>query len=241
MTRRKPILVYLVATGYFVAPLINVWQGWMYARPLDWHDLLLMSLYPLVGYGLMRFRAWGWYLLIAHAAFLFVNNAIVGLFFGGVDRPMLLQLNLLILFLLWYFLRRSVSSPFHDPALRWWERQSPRHGATFDASFTHPEHGAGTGTGFNLSDGGCFVCLDNGHRLGLNDLIDLELRTSDLEPFTTAARVAWLSDGGDDGDGTPRGAGMEFRRTDAPNRRRLLEILARARAHAHDRVPATNS
>jgi len=235
MTKRKPILVYLVAIGYFLAPLINVWQGWIYARPLDWHDILLMSLYPIVGYGLIRFRSWGWYLLIVHAVFLFVNNAIVGLVFGGVDRPMLLQLNLLILILLWYFLRRSVSSPFHDPALRWWERQSPRHGATFAASFKHTDHGEGSGTGFNLSDGGCFVCLEEGHGLSENDLVDLELHAMELEPFSTQARVAWLSDGS---DGSPRGAGMEFRHTNSANRRRLLEMLSQARTHGRGQAPA---
>jgi hypothetical protein len=226
---RKPVLVYLVGVGYSCAPLICVLQNRLADRPFDWHDILLMVLYPIVGYGLLRFRRWGWYLLLAHAAFLFVNNAVIGLLFGGVNRPILLQLNLLILFLVWYFLRRSVSSPFHDPALRWWERQNPRYGAVFTAVFRRPDATEGTGTGFNISAGGCFVCLEDDHGLAEGEAVDLELPPKRGEPFHSRARVAWLADGSGD---NPRGAGLQFHRTDKANRQRLLDMLAEAKTEA---------
>lgn len=227
---KKPIGLYVVATGYLVAALLTFIEGFWVTRELYPHHFLFMLLYPVVAYGVFRVKRWGWYLIISHIGFLLVSNVMLAIWLGDLRPRLLIELNLLLVFFLWYFLRSSVRSPFHNPALRWWERQFPRFGAVFEATLNHSAKDALMeihGEGINISMGGCFVKLHGADALVLHDELDLELKYEDFEPFRTRCKAMWLAE---PDSNNPRGAGMQFIGTDRVNRSLLKGIIALAKS-----------
>ncbi len=237
---RKPLALYLVAGGYLWAMAVNIFAFYSHTRSLYPYDILFVILYPVAAYGIYKVRPWGWYLVVAHLVFLFIGNILLALKFGRLDQQMLIQLNVLLIFFLWFFLRSSVRSPFHNPALRWWERQHNRYGATFQVVLHNESGDAITADGVDLSMGGCFIKLAEDQNVALNDPVELELRYEDLEPFCTKGRIAWVTAAS---ALNPKGAGVAFSRTDRANRLLLKGILRLAesrwlRSAENQRVPA---
>jgi hypothetical protein len=219
---KKPLSLYLVAAGYLGAMVLNIAQIYLQGRHVYPHDIVFLVLYPAAAYGIVKVRRWGWYLVVAHIIFLLVANTVIAVNFGFLGDQLFIQLNLLLLFFLWFFLRRSVRSPFHNPALRWWERQQPRYGATFRVVLRTSEGDAINADGINLSTGGCFVKLAGGQTLTQGDRLELELKYEDFEPFHTKGRVSWASPGS---EFNPRGIGIAFSRPDRANRIMLKAIM----------------
>ena len=237
---RKPLAVYLVAGGYLWAMAINIFALYSQTRSFNPYDIFFIILYPVAAYGIYKVRPWGWYLVVAHLVFLFFANIILALKFGRLDQQMLIQLNLLLAFFLWFFLRSSVRSPFHNPALRWWERQHNRYGATFQIVLHNESGDAIMADGVDLSMGGCFIQLAEDQNVALNDPVELELRYEDLEPFYTKGRIAWVTMAS---ELNPKGAGVAFSRADRANRLLLKSILRLAesrwlRETESERIPA---
>ncbi len=224
---RKPIGLYAVGIGYLAAALATLVEGIWLADELYPHHYLFMILYPLVAYGVFKVRRWGWYMLIGHIGFLFVSNILMWNWLGDLRPRLLFELNLLLLFFLWYFLRRSVRSPFHNPALRWWERQTPRFGAVFAATLKRNGEDVMNGEGINISAGGCFVKLQGAVELVLHDELDIELMYENFDTFKTRCQVMWLAE---PDSGNPRGAGIQFVSTDRVNRSLLKGIISVAKS-----------
>ena len=224
---RKPLALYLVAGGYLWAMAVNIFAFYSQIRSFYPYDILFVILFPVAAYGIYKVRPWGWYLVVSHLVFLFIANILLALKFGRLDQQMLIQLNLLLIFFLWFFLRSSVRSPFHNPALRWWERQHNRYGTTFQVVL-HSESGdAITADGVDLSMGGCFIKLAEDQNVALNDPVELELRYEDFEPLCTKGRIAWVTAAS---ELNPKGAGVAFSRTDRANRLLLKSILRLAKS-----------
>lgn len=223
---KKPIGLYVVATGYLLAALATFIEGFWVTESFYPHHYLFMLLYPAVAYGVFKVRRWGWYLIVGHIGALLVSNVMLSIWLGDLRPRLLLELNLLFVFFLWYFLRRSVRSPFHNPALRWWERQHPRYGAVFAAKVRRGEGEGGLeldGEGINLSMGGCFVELLRADELNHGDEVRIELQYEDFEPFRCSAKVTWLTEPDSE---NPRGAGIQFAKIDRVNRALLKGIIA---------------
>lgn len=223
---KKPLALYLVAGGYLLAAVLNLVDGFVRFGELFPHHYLFMVFYPAVAYGVFRVRKWGWYLIVGHILFLLVGNAAtLVLAAGELDQwPILfLELNLLLVFFLWYFLRTSIRSPFHNPALRWWERQHPRYGARFETTIRTKAGETVVGKGVNLSLGGCYVEIEESAQLEKDELVDFELRYEKHEPLRAQGRVSWISDGS---GANVRGAGIALLRLDRLQRERMRTILA---------------
>ncbi len=219
---RKPISLYLLAAGYLGAMLLHILHIYLRQRHIYPHDVVLLVLYPIAAYGIYRVRRWGWYLVVSHILFLLISNSVLAIQLRTLNDILMIQLNLLLLFFLWFFLRHSVRSPFHNPALRWWERQHKRYGASFKVMLRKAAGGVINTQGINLSSGGCFVELGEGQELSVKDRLDIELSYEDFEPYRAKGRVTWVSSGG---EVNPRGAGIAFTRADRPNRMLLSAIL----------------
>ncbi len=219
---RKPLALYVLAAGYLGAMVLHVLQIYIQGRHVYPHDIVLIVLYPVAAFGIYKVRRWGWYLVIGHILFLLISNTVLAVQLRTFNDVLLIQLNLLLLFFLWFFLRRNVRSPFHNPALRWWERQHMRYGATFKIMLRKASGGVINTRGINLSMGGCFVELADGQGLAINDRLDIELVYEHFEPFRAKGRVSWVSGAT---ELNPRGAGIAFTRADRPNRKLLNAIL----------------
>jgi hypothetical protein len=219
---KKPLSIYLVSIGYLGAMVLNIFQIYTQGRPPYLFQIVFTILYPVAAYGIFKVKRWGWYLVISHILFLLISNSVLALSLHYYDNWLLIQLNLLLLFFLWFFLRSSVRSPFHNAALRWWERQYPRYGATFKLTLRTPSGESIAADGINLSMGGCFIKLGSEHRLALQDRVEVELVYEDFEPFRAKGRVTWITE---QSELNPRGAGIAFKRADRPNRMLLRAIL----------------
>ena len=223
---RKPLTLYLAGFGYLASAVFYGVEGFRLEESFYPHHLAFMALYPVCAYGIIRVRRWGWFLVIGHIGGLLLTNAILAIFFSEFTLRLFVEMNLLFIFFLWFFLRRSVRSPFHNPALRWWERQYPRFGLEFDATL---RDGAGSefhGAGINISLGGCFVKLEGADALNKGDVLDIELAHAGDAPFTSRCRVMWLAEPGGD---NPRGAGVEFIRPTRTAKKLLRGIIETAR------------
>lgn len=219
---KKPLTLTLVAAGYLGAMVLHVAQIYLQGRSVYPHDVLLILFYPVAAYGIFKVRAWGWGLVIGHLIFLLGSNVILAIQENYFDNWLFIQTNLLLLFFLWYFLRKSVRSPFHNPALRWWERQHPRFGATFRVVVRTAAGEAAEAEGVNLSMGGCFVRLAHDQDVALKEPVELELHYDDFDAFRTKGRVSWVSGGS---EMNPKGVGIAFSRPDRANRLILRAII----------------
>jgi hypothetical protein len=219
---KKPLSLTLVAIGYVAVMVLHSAQIYAQGRALYPHDFLLLALYPVAAYGIFKVRWWAWSLVVAHIIFLIASNVILAVADNHYDDALLIQLNLLLLFFLWFFLRKSVRSPFHNPALRWWERQHPRFGANFGVTLRTANGDAIRGDGINLSRGGCFVKLEPGQSLALKDRVEVSLRYEDFDSFQGKGQVTWVTEGS---ELNPKGVGIAFSRPDRVNRLVLRAML----------------
>ncbi len=219
---RKPLTLDLVAAGYLGMMVFNIVQIYSQGRSIYPHDILFLVFYPVVAYGIFKVRRWAWSLVIGHIIFLLVSNIILAAKDGYFDDLLFVQFNLLLVFFLWYFLRSSVRSPFHNPALRWWERQHTRYGATFQVTLRKESGETIKGDGVNLSKGGCFIKLADDQDIAINDRVEVELRYEDFEPFCTKGRATWVTGSS---ELNPKGAGVAFSRADRANRLLLKSIM----------------
>ncbi len=235
---RKPLTLDLVAAGYLGMMVLNIVQIYSQDRSIYPHDILFIVFYPVVAYGIFKVRRWGWSLVVGHIIFLLVGNIILVVKHGYFDDFLFIQFNLLLLFFLWYFLRSSVRSPFHNPALRWWERQHTRYGATFQVTLRNESGDTIKMDGVNLSKGGCFVRLANDQDVAQNQSFEVELRFEDFAPFHARGRATWVSGGS---ELNPKGAGIAFSRADRASRLVLKEIMKEVesrRAKSAEGAPA---
>lgn len=219
---RKPLTFYLVAAGYLAAMVLNIFQIYSLDRDIYPHDVLFIILYPVAAYGIFKVKRWGWYLVVGHILFLLIINVVLAMRLGYVIDALFIQLNLLLVFFLWYFLRSSVRSPFHNPALRWWERQHTRYGATFEVTLRKASDPALCVDGINLSSRGCFVKLADDQNVALHDHVEVELKYDEFEPLHARGRVTWVTGGS---EFNPKGAGIAFSRPDRANRLLLKAIM----------------
>ncbi len=219
---RKPLTLDLAAAGYLGMMVLSIVQIYSQDRSIYPHDILFMVFYPVVAYGIFKVRRWAWSLMVGHIIFLLVGNLILAVIDDYFDDVLFIQFNLLLVFFLWYFLRSSVRSPFHNSALRWWERQHARYGATFQVTLRNESGDTIKVDGVNLSKGGCFVRLANDQDIAQKQRFEVELRYKDFAPFHTRGRAMWVSGSS---ELNPKGAGIVFSRADRANRLVLKEIM----------------
>ncbi len=218
----KPLTLYLVAAGYLIAMVLYIGQVYYQTSPIYMFQILFIALFPVAAYGIFRVRRWGWNLVVGHMLFLLIANVVLAIKLGELNNQLFIQLNLSLVFLLWYFLRSSVRSPFHNPALRWWERQNARYGATFEVPLRKGSDPALSVDGINLSSGGCFVRLADDQNVALHDRVEVELKYDEFEPFHARGRVTWVTGGS---EFNPKGAGVAFSRPDRANRLLLKAVM----------------
>ena len=183
---------------------------------------MFLVLYPVAAYGIFKVRKWGWYLVVGHSLFLLIGNIVLAVQYGYYDDILTIQLVVLLAFFLWFFLRKSVRSPFHNPALRWWERQHTRFGATFKVTLRNARGETMHVDGVNLSVGGCFVKLDDSQDMARHEPVDVELKYDDFDPVRVKGHVTWVTPRS---ELNPKGAGIVFTNADRQNRALLKAIL----------------
>ncbi len=227
---KKPLSLYLVAAGYLGMMFLQVYQMYKWGRFVSMpylHDIAFLILYPVAAYGIFKVRKWGWYLVIGHLLFLLMGNVVLVVEYRYYDPVLLPMLIALALFFLWFFLRKSVRSPFHNPALRWWERQHTRYGATFKVTLHNAQGKTMLTDGVNLSAGGCFVKLDDNQKMARHEPVEVELKYDDFDPFRVKGHVTWVTQRS---ELNPKGAGIAFVHADRQNRALLRAILRTVQA-----------
>ena len=227
---KKPLSLYLVAAGYLGMMFLQIYQMYKWGRFVSMpylHDIVFLILYPVAAYGIFKVRKWGWYLVVGHLLFLLMGNAVLLVQYRYYDPVLLPMLIALALFFLWFFLRKSVRSPFHNPALRWWERQHTRYGATFKVTLRNARGESMLTDGVNLSAGGCFVKLDDNQNMTRHEPVEVELKYDDFDPFRVTGHVTWVTQRS---ELNPKGAGIAFAHADRQNRALLRAILRTVQA-----------
>lgn len=227
---KKPLSLYLVAAGYLGMMFLQIYQMYKWGRfqSIYLHDIVFLILYPVAAYGIFKVRKWGWYLVVGHILFLLVGNILLVVQYRYYDPVLLPMLIALSVFFLWYFLRKSVRSPFHNPALRWWERQYTRYGATFKVTLHNSRGETIVLDGVNLSGGGCFLKLGDDQSVEMNEHLLVELKYQDFDVFHANGHVTWRTPRT---ELNPKGFGIEFARPDRANRAILKSILKAVQAN----------
>jgi Tfp pilus assembly protein PilZ len=228
---KKPLSLYLIAAGYLGMMFLQIYQMYKWGRFESvpyLHDIVFLILYPVAAYGIFKVRKWGWYLVVGHILFLLIGNVVLVAQYRYYDPVLLPMLIALSVFFLWYFLRKSVRSPFHNPALRWWERQYTRYGATFKVTLHNARGDTIVLDGVNLSAGGCFLKLGDDQSVEMNEHLLVELKYQDFDTFHANGHVTWMTPRTEI---NPKGFGIEFARPDRANRAILKSVLKAVQAN----------
>ena len=128
---RKPVSIVLIGFYYLLSPLLNLVQIalvthlplsgpvnlWSILAPVDWAILVA---FPLVGWGLLSVRRWGWLTFVTFTISLIGYNFISYLVNKTYDISVVLLYNLALAAITFVFFRKHLRAPYFNPRLRWW-------------------------------------------------------------------------------------------------------------------------
>lgn len=243
--RGRPLVFTILAVALFLTPLwlcilmmikthveLRYWT--VILHPAFWTPqvIALCILCPIVGFGIWRAHAWGYWTGLAGAITLFVNNLVVLLIGKEFHSLYTLAANLAILALAVYFSLPRTRTLFFNSRLRWWEQAKRYEASDVKVRITRPEHPDTVVDGkvFDISETGVFVVGDfpwKGH-----DVILLAIDGLPSGPLNTNAEVVWH---GNDNHSHPTGAGCRFVPGDKAMRLQLRHYLNTNKARIHER------
>jgi len=228
--RKRPLSLTLIGLCYiFLGPFLEItsrvyFNEWPLMGPrgvipnLSWHDWLLITAMPVVGFGILRVARWGYYLFFGYSIALIGQR--IYEYFSSQDYSAYASLLgiLLTVAVVGYFVQKHVATPFFNPAIRWWQRQ-PRFQVNIAAQM-RVRHDIFHCFVRDIALGGCFVETDEAVFTG--DVTWVRIQLGEHE-FTALGKVTWVHTTG------VRGVGVQFLgmgKHDRQSLRRLIEYLA---------------
>jgi len=168
---RKPVSIVLIGFYYLFSPLFNLVQIalvthlplsgpvslWSVLGPGDWAVLLA---FPVVGFGLLSVRRWGWAAFVAFTLFLIGYNSYAYVVNQAYDLSLVLLYNITLAAVTFVFFRKHLRAPYFNPRLRWWNTD-PRYQVKLSGSLGEAESACHAEI-LDLSATGVFlsVCAD---------------------------------------------------------------------------------
>lgn len=164
--KKRPLSIIIIALIYLLEPVGNVLQAaFVNDMPvhgdsgilshLIWTDWLILSLFPITGFGIYMVKRWGWYLFISFSAVLVAYNIYVYSINPNYDLETVLLFILVVTLMSAFFLRKHVYAPYFNPRLRWWE-SAARYRVSLETQIL-TDQGAHTCTTVDISETGCFL------------------------------------------------------------------------------------
>lgn len=168
---RKPVSIVLIGLVYLLSPVLNLVQIawvthlpltgpvnlWTTLAPADWVVLLA---FPVVGWGMLSVRRWGWVAFVTFTVFLIGYNSYAFWVNRVYDLGIVVVYNAALAAVAFVFFRRHLRAPYFNPRLRWWNTD-PRYHVTLKAKLT-VEGGACEAEILDVSSSGIFLssCAD---------------------------------------------------------------------------------
>ncbi|RJQ49671.1 MAG: PilZ domain-containing protein [Desulfobacteraceae bacterium] len=176
--KKRPLSIVIIAVFYLFEPIGNLIQA-AYINDLPligqnsilhhliWSDWIVLSLFPVVAFGVYTVRKWGWFLFVGFSVLLISYNFYVYFFLNPNYK-----LHTVILFIIFVtiisavFFRKHVYAPYFNPRLRWWEVAS-RYRIALDAKIIAGDSPVACRL-LDISETGCFVNYDGALEAGEN-------------------------------------------------------------------------
>ncbi|RJR29701.1 MAG: PilZ domain-containing protein [Desulfobacteraceae bacterium] len=164
--KKRPLSIIIIALIYILEPVGNILQAaFVNDMPvlgesgilshLVWSDWVILSLFPVTGFGIYMVRKWGWYLFVAFSVTLIVYNVYVYSINPNYELETVLLFIAVVTFMSAFFLRRHVYAPYFNPRLRWWE-SAARYRVGLQTQIL-TDQGVQTSTTVDISETGCFL------------------------------------------------------------------------------------
>jgi hypothetical protein len=169
---RKPVSIVLVGVFYLVAPVFNLVQIalvtgvgfvgpvtlWTVVGPYDWAVLVA---FPVVGWGMLSVRRWGWLAFMVFSVFLVGYNTAGLIVNQTYDVVLVMLFNVVLVLITFVFFRKHLRAPYFNPRLRWWNTD-PRYQVNLVAHVGIDTPGACEAEVLDLSASGAFLstCAD---------------------------------------------------------------------------------
>ncbi|RJR41797.1 MAG: PilZ domain-containing protein [Desulfobacteraceae bacterium] len=164
--KKRPLSIIIISLIYILEPIGNILQAALVndmpvwgesgiMSHLVWSDWLILSLFPVTGFGIYMVKKWGWYLFVAFSATLIVYNVYVYSINPNYELETVLLFIAVVTFMSAFFLRRHVYAPYFNPRLRWWESAARYRVGLKTQILT--DQGVQTSTTVDISETGCFL------------------------------------------------------------------------------------
>lgn len=229
--KKRPFIIKMLSYLYFASPIFIILQlMWAHKIDLDnlntirfafnWHVCMMMALTPVVGYGIWAVKEWGYYLLMGHSMFLFINNVVIyAVHYTSLPIWVVAVFNLAILGIILTFVRKEVKAPYFNPKVRWWENAARYYYK--DMRILVKEFNTDKllfqANSFDLSETGIFVATDNSVRPG--EKYSFELILVDNSMLYTDGEVVWINP--KEKGFFPKGFGCKFLPSNALFKKRI--------------------
>ncbi len=130
---------------------------------------------PIVGFGLLYVKKWGWLSFVIHGCLVFVNNGYY-LVTGKINLQGIVTLIFLIggFGLLFFFVNKEVRSPFFNPATRWWDLEGKAK-IEMDSLVTFTDQTIDAKI-YDISLYGCFLKMEPVYNIGEEVKITLDIQ-----------------------------------------------------------------
>jgi hypothetical protein len=222
--KKRPLVLWVIALALMASPLyyyvekarldhIGLGEPGAIFGAMSTIKLIGVVLGPIVGWLVLTVRPISWYAIIVFSVYTLVANTT--LLVEGRMRFWVYLLNVpTALFVILYFVRREVMSPYFNPRLRWWE--SDRLDVKAKAEIVVEGEDAVVAETLNISPTGAFLVTETPPPVGTE--FDVSI-TIGKESIKARASSVWTSDGKQ----RPRGTGARF---DAPSSKLIKAALA---------------
>ncbi|MEI6093747.1 MAG: PilZ domain-containing protein [bacterium] len=203
--KKRPSVIKILSYLYFISPVFIILQL-MWAQKIglhnigdlrysfNWHVWMMCLLTPFVGYGIWAVKEWGYYLLMGHSIFLFINNVVIyAVHYTVLPVWVVAVFNLAILGVIITFVRKEVKSPYFNPKVRWWEnaaRYYYKDMRILVKEFNTDKLLFQAGS-FDVSETGVFVATDTDVKPG--EKYSFELILLDKSMLFTDGEVVWTN------------------------------------------------
>lgn len=233
---RRPLTLWLIGIGLLLTPLYYYFEHALYGG-VPWHrPLEVLGGIPYLKLGAAAFavpvgalvlmvRPAGFYGILGYALYTGSVNAFY-FFEQQIAAPLFVLFLPTGFFLVLYFARREIMSPFFNPRLRRWEIDRIRCRAPAELRLDGETVSANT---WDIGSSGIYLELDR--ELAPGTRILLALRLGEAPPVAAEAEVVWSSAGIGD---RPRGVGVKL---SAASARAVTARLNEVDARAAPRLP----
>ncbi|MDZ4676193.1 MAG: PilZ domain-containing protein [Oligoflexia bacterium] len=232
--KEKPLSISIIAWAYLLAPLGNIIQvawinNWPYFGPrsvfhhFSNYEWLLLACFPIVAYGIHSVAKWGYFAFLACSAYLLLQNTFMYIKNPAYSIYIVVLFHLVTIGCVGFFLQKHIISPYFNPNLKWWERDT-RFNVNLGAQMRIRQIMIDCNV-LDISKKGCYV--DMKARLDLGDMVWINLSLGPIQ-FSVLSKVMWHR------AVEPTGYGLMFMglaKEDTKNIKKMIDYLHKSVDH----------